>query len=407
MSSFRYNVSTPHPIMPTPTDTAKYEEEHFYVSIHSEDRNVLKFPNSGDFEIELPRDYYNVSKLNVSEMALPINIDTFNTIFNNVFLTFQINEPYNTANPPTPTDPFAVSSLQAIVFAGLNAYLGNDFLIKIEDGFYSVDQIATELTNKMNWAVTQYLEKYIDENDPLGLLRREFDDVGGYNEFVIVYNYVGQHLWFGNKSSGFIITNDSKFYTEQELYFNTLCVNSGRFPQFVNWGLPNNLGFTRRPVTSKASLNNGKDIRFFYGDVVTGDNGFWLTRNTDLPGCLPYYIETPLKINILGESHIYLLIDGWNNIDVTYPYNDDAYTRQTNETNGVVEYAFGKIPIGSTPVSLSYCGGFFNPKVFEPPVNKIRKVKVSFYYHSGLKVDFNNMPFSMTFDISCLRLKRS
>jgi len=406
MNSFRYNISTPHPIMPTPIDTAEYEEEHFYVSIHSEDRNVLKYPNSGDFEIEFPRDYYNVSKLNVSEMALPINIDTFSTLYNNVFLTFQINEPYNPADPPTPTDPFTIDPLQAMIFAGLNARVGTDFLIKIENGFYSVDQIATELTNKMNWEVTQYLESYIKENDPAQILYQKFEDAGGYTEFVVVYHYVSQHLWFGNKSSSFILTNNSDFYTQQELYFNTLCINSGRFPQYVNWGLPNNLGFTRTPITSKPSLNNGKDIRFFYGDVVAGDNGYWLTANTDLPGCLPWYIEAPLKINILGESYIYLLIDGWNNIDVTYPYNKDAYTDKTNETNGVVEYAYGKIPVGSTPVSLSYCSGFFNPKVFEPPINKIRKVKMSFYYHSGLKVDFNNMPFSITFDVVCSRLKR-
>jgi hypothetical protein len=405
MNTFRYNVSTPHPIMPTPTDTAQYEEEHFYVSIHSEDRNVLKYPNSGDFEIEFPRDYYNVSKLDVSELALPINIDTFSTLFNNVFLTFQINEPYNPANPPTPTAPFAVTGLQSIIFAGLNAYIGTDFLIKIEDGFYSVDQITTELTRKMNFAVTRYLEKYIRENN-LNLYE-EFKDSGGYNDFLVVYHYVSQRLWFGNTSSGFIITNDSDFYTKQELNFNSFCVNSGRFPQFVNWGLPNNLGFTRVPTVSRPSKNNGKDVRFYYGDVVSGDDGYWLTANTSVnPGCIPWYVEAPLKINILGEAYIYLLIDGWNNIDVTYPYNNDAYTRQTNETNGMVEYAYGKIPVGSTPVSLSYCSGFFNPKVFEPPVNKIRKVKVSFYYHSGIKVDFNNMPFSVTFDIVCSRLKR-
>ena len=406
MSTFRYNVSTPHPIMPTPTDTAKYEEEHYYVSVHSEDRNVLKYPNSGDFEIEFPRDYYNVSKLNVSEMALPINIDTFSTLFNNVFLTFQINEPYNPADPPTPTASFEITGLQSIIFAGLNAYIGTDFLIKIEDGFYSVDQIATELTRKMNFAVTEYLATYISENDPLGQLSEEFKDSGGYNDFLVVYHYVSQHLWFGNTSSGFIITNESDFYAKQELNFNSLCVNSGRFPQFVNWGLPNNLGFSRVSVSSRPSPNNGEDVRFYYGDVVSGDDGYWLTANTELPGCIPWYVEAPLKINILGEAYIYLLIDGWNNIDVTYPYNNDAYTRQTNETNGMVEYAYGKIPVGSTPVSLSYCSGFFNPKVFEPPVNKIRKVKVSFYYHSGIKVDFNNMPFSMTFDVVCSRLKR-
>ena len=405
-NTFRYNVSTTHPIMPTPTDTAQYEEQHFYVSVHSEDRNVLKYPNSAQFEIQLPRDYYNVSKLSVSEMALPINIDTFSQMYNNVFLTFQINAPYNPADPPNPVDPFPFSRLLTLIFSGLNEYRENDFLIQIENGFYSVDQIATELTNKMNWAVTQYLEKYILEQDPSGVLLEEFQTAGGYTEFVIVYNYVSQHLWFGNKSDGFILTNNSDFYINNELEFNSRCINAGRFPQYVNWGLPNNLGFTREPVTSRPSLNAGKDVRFFYGDVVTGDNGYWLSPNTDLPGCYAWYIEAPLKINILGEAYIYLLIDGWNNIDVTYPFNEDQYTMQTNQTNGAVEYAFGKIPVGSTPVSLSYCSGFFNPKVYDPPINKIRKVNISFYYHSGIKVDFNNMPFSITFDITCLTLNR-
>jgi len=404
-NNFRYNVSTTYPVMPTPTDTAQYEETHFYVSIHSEDRNVLKFPNSADFEIELPRDYYNVSKLNVSEMALPINIDTFSRLYNNVFLTFQINEPYNPGDPPTPTAPFPYSRLDTLVFTALNSHIGTDYVITIESGFYSVDQIATELTNKMNYEVTLSIKTYLLRLGEQTLLE-EFELLGGYTQFVVVYNYVSQHLWFGNRSSGFILTNESDFYKINEESFNARCINAGRFPQYVNWGLPNNLGFRRETAISRPSPNNGDDVRFYYGDVVPGDNGYWLTSDTAYPGSLPWYIEAPSKINILGEAYIYLLIDGWNNIDVTYPFNADSYTDQTNQTNGMVEYAFGKIPVGSTPVSLSYCSGFFNPKVFEPPINKVRKVRVAFYYHSGLKVDFNNMPFSMTFDISCLTLKR-
>ena len=396
-NTFNYNVSTTHPVMPTPHDTAQYEEVHHYISVHSEDRNVLKYPDSSSFEIELPRDYYNVKILNVSEMALPINIDTFNLQFNNVFLTFQIIEPYdpykNNLNDP----------LQQVIYTALTQHIGQDFLFRIEDGFYSVDQIATELTNKFNFAVSQYLEEYIRINAPFVLplfLENE------YTDFVIVYNYVGQYLWFGNRSSGFVITNDSPFYAEQELNFNSFCINEYRFPQYVNWGLPNNLGFTRLSEKSIMSPNQGKDVRFYYGDVVSGDNGFWLTPNPDLPGCNVYYVKPPGKINILGEAYIYMLVDGWNNIDVTYPYNNDEFTRNTNETNGACQYAFGKIPVASTPVALSYCGGFFNPRVMDPPINKIRRVRFAFYYHSGIRVSFNNMPFSITFDLTCLKLKK-
>jgi len=394
------NTFTNHPVMPTPTDTAEYNEVRYYVSVHSEDRNMIKYPNSSTFEIELPRDFYNVKTLNVSELALPINIDTFNELFGNVFMTFQIVNPYNPSvnTPPgTPVDP-----LQQAIYVALMEHSSEEYLIKIESGFYSVGQLATELTNKFNWAITVYLKQYISQNAPS--LLSSFTE---YSEFVIVYNYVSQYLWFGNKSSDFIITNESSFYTEQERWFNALCVNSKRFTQYTNWGLPNNLGFIKnKNEFAKPAAEDGSDVRFFYGDVVSGDDGYWLTPNSDLPGSVAYYVKAPLKINILGESYIYLLINGWNNIDMTYPFNDDEFTQKTNETNGAVEYAFGKIPVGSTPVALSYCSGFFNPKLFEPPLNRIRKLNIEFRYHNGLIVDFQNMPLSMTFEITCMDLKR-
>lgn len=400
MNSFISNTFTNHPVMPVPRDTAEYQEVKYYVSIHSEDRNILKYPNSSTFEIELPRDFYNVKTLNVSELALPINIDTFNELYNNVFMVFKIPKPYDPTDNLLPGE--SVDPLQKIIYNALISNSKNEYLIKIESGFYSVGQLATELTNKFNWVVTKYIKEYIAENAPN--LIPLFSE---YSEFVIVYNYVTQYMWFGNRSSSFEITNESSFYLEQELNFNALCVNAKRFTQYTNWGLPNNLGFIlKKNEYSKPAEADGADVRFFYGDVVPGDNGYWLTPNPDLTGAVAYYVQAPLKINILGESYIYLLINGWNNIDMTYPFNDDAFTQKTNVTNGAVEYAFGKIPIGSTPVALSYCSGFFNPKTFEPPLNSIRKLNIEFRYHNGLIVDFQNMPLSLTFEITCLDLKR-
>ena len=48
-----YDVTTNHPLIPSSQEYLHYKK---YVSIHSEDRDILKHPNSNQFEIELPED---------------------------------------------------------------------------------------------------------------------------------------------------------------------------------------------------------------------------------------------------------------------------------------------------------------------------------------------------------------
>lgn len=392
----RFNVENNHAIMPVNYDTSQYENVDYYCSIHSEDRNVLKYPNSGSFEIEFPRDYHNVSTLTISDMAMPIISDLFNVNNNNVYLAFTINKPYYPFN----ADGSYTNSLQYVIYQALVAHIEVGFTIQIENGTYSVDQMITELTRKMNEAVSYYLEEYIAEYQPT--LSSSFTS---YEEFVIVYNYINAYLWFGNRSSGFIIQNTSTIFREKEEASRDGCINRYKQREFVNWGLPSNLGFTREDSESIESTNAGKDVRFYYGDVTYGDNGYWLTPNSDLPGASCFYIQPPYKLNIFGDPYVYLYVDGWNTIDVTYPFFPNEYTSTSNATNGAVESAYGKISLGTTPVALTFVGGFFNPRVYNPPLNRVRTVKMSFRYHNGLPLDFGNMFFSMTFRFSCLRLK--
>ncbi len=212
----QFNVQNNHSIMPVNTDTSYYEQLDYYCSIHSEDRNVFKYPNSGSFEIEFPRDYNNVSTLTITDLAMPIISDLFNVVNNNVYLLFTINEPYNPIQP----DGSYSSSLQYVIYQALISNVETGFKIQIEDGTYSVDQIITELTRRMNEAVTNYLENYIATYQPD--LSSSFT---GYNEFVIAYNYVNAYLWFGNRSSGFIIQNSSSFFEQQSEVISTLCEN--------------------------------------------------------------------------------------------------------------------------------------------------------------------------------------
>ena len=394
MSNF--NVQNSHSIMPVNYNTSEYETVDYYCSVHSEDRNVFKYPNSGSFEIEFPRDYYNVSKLTITDLALPIISDVFNVTNNNVYLVFTINEPYNPIQP----DGSYASSLQYVIYQALVSNIDTGFTIQIEDGTYSVPQMVTELTRRMNEVVSEYLETYIATFQPT--LSSSFTS---YEEFVIAYNYVNAYLWFGNRSSGFEIQNNSTFFEKKEEETSNFCDNKFRQRTYVNWGLPSNLGFTREAAYSTKSTNGGKDVRYYYGDNISGDDGYWLTPNQSLPGASCFYIRPFYKLNIFGDPYVYLYIDGWNNIDVTYPFYPNEFTATSNVTSGAVESAYGKISLGTTPVALTFVGGFFNPREYNPPLNRVRNVKMSFRYHNGTALDFGNMFFSMTFKFSCSRLK--
>jgi len=50
------NLNTSHPLIPS---SQEYMIYYKYVSIHSEDRDILNYPNSSEFEIELPEDIVN------------------------------------------------------------------------------------------------------------------------------------------------------------------------------------------------------------------------------------------------------------------------------------------------------------------------------------------------------------
>ena len=59
----RFDLNNNHPIIP---NANQYYFEKKYVSIHSEDRDVIKYRNPSSFEIELPQDYLNVQSVRLS-----------------------------------------------------------------------------------------------------------------------------------------------------------------------------------------------------------------------------------------------------------------------------------------------------------------------------------------------------
>lgn len=415
------NTNQNHPLQQNSQNFLSYKK---YVSIHSEDRDAISYPSSCEFEIELPEDITNISTMKLCDWAFPSNYDTFSVLNSNVTMLFKFVDLYNPAKNGYDGDGVPVNKeLEDAIYDALAMY-NSVYTVVIEEGFYVPTSLAVEITNKFNDAVSKVIINYLNENNKFALLN-VFTRNGCYSRFAIVYNNVSQKIWFGNQSDSFEILNEDIFLTNSLVNERLLCKKT-QVPDFSNWGLPGNLGFTRCNVTSNTPLNLYTDcscnnviisnnyiacnnyIRFYYGDVLnTGDNGYWLTPATDpsgniLPGATVQFVECPHKINIFGPSYIYMEIFKYNCIDETQPYNISRFTLTTNETNGIVNSAFAKIPIVSTPTSQYYDGPSNSYKFFDPPVERIRRLKFRLRYHNGELVNFSNFEYSFTLEFSTL-----
>jgi hypothetical protein len=379
-----FNVNQTHPLIPNSQNYTYYQK---HVSIHSEDRDFIKFPNSSSFEIELPEDYLNVSMVRLVDWSFPANYSTFSPLTSNISMTFLINNPYN------PGEHAYSDPLQEAIFEALYDYSSNKYKIIISEGFYNPDQMATELTNRFNEAVNIVIKQYFIDHGYTTLLA-QFILNGGYTQFVIVYNSVGQKLWFGNKSSQFILTNSTSII--KDFFTDTIKCLTPQLPDFSSWGLPGYLGLDRCDIVSTTIADFVP--RFYYGDVYPGDNGYWLLP--DLPTAQVFFIESTYKINLFGVSYIYMEIDGLNCIDETSPYNISNFTLTTNKTNGIVNSSFAKIPIPTTPMSQWFDKEAQSYKLYLPPAERIRKLKIKLRYHNGQIVNFGVFNYSFTIEFS-------
>lgn len=398
-----YNVNTSHPLITNAQDYMYYKK---FVSIHSEDRDIIKYPNSAEFEIELPEDYLNVSSLQLVQWTFPANYNTFSVYNSNVLFTFKINNPYN---PSVPGDYYYR------IYEALFINQQNLYTFTIEEGFYNPTQMCVELTNKFNNAVSEYIRTYFTDKGWTDTLN-EFNLNGGYNRFVIVYNSVSLKIWFGNNSDGFILTNTNSVMLNN--IDSNECDQSKRMlPNSTNWGLPGYIGLPRYDSpsisSSEASIltpsnpstcsyNNITVPRFYYGDVFPGDDGFWLIPNTDLSVSNVYWVESYYKINLMGDAFLYMELFGQNCIDETQPFNISTFTATTNQTNGVVNSAFAKLPIPSTPISQWFDRESRPYKYYYPPAERIRKFKIKIRYHNGQLATFGNFNFSFMIELTLL-----
>lgn len=339
------------------------------VTIHSTDRDIRKWPFSNHFEVQLPESINNVQSMRLVEACMPSNYYTFSNELQNTKFQFsflQVNASWSS------------SAIPAIFGVLSNAPA---FLITIDEGFYRPEQIADEITNKMNQAITDYLAAN-------GITFT-------YDKFIVKNNEVGMKLYFGNTIDKFVLQFDVR-----QSYSLSQCEQANAWDRYSQWGLGFNLGFNKK---SYSSIQSNIPLKFDYNGVPSE---VWLAKSTSPASTSVWYVEAEQVYKLLGENTIYVELEKFNSIDELKPYSESTNSTYNNDYNGIVNAAFAKIPVTIIPygqVFDSRNGFLQNLTHFDPPVERVQKLKFKFRTHSGSLIDFQDFPFNFTIEFNCLR----
>lgn len=365
MDMNRMPQSHPHPPSLIPKGNSYFLDRRL-VSIHSEDRDTAKWPESNHFEVELPESMKNVESIRLVNTSFPTNQYVFSHIYKNTRLLFTItmdstDEAYST---------WLTVSNEIITAT-------------IEEGFYTPQQLCNELVAKMNTAVQELMFA------SSGMLNPNYT----YTQFSCYYHQVKHKILFGNKRDDFSL----EFAVKPDYSDMATCKTYDVWNQTTRWSIGSYLGFDKIGYDAGAHTE-GEALRIDYADEV------WMTPAD--AGDSVYSVEPPDCINLFGENQMYMELDKYNQLDELLPYPVNTNAMYNARYGGRVDSAFAKIPLIQMPhaqifdsVNTSLTG----MSVFYQPLEQISKVKMTFRYHDGRRVDFRNMPFSFILEFNCLR----
>jgi hypothetical protein len=378
----KYVLKNDHPLIPR---EQTFSVNRKLITVHSEDRDINKWPNANQFELQLPQTYTSVETIALVEYSFPTYYYTISNESQNTQITFSA---YILTAGYGQTDPITII---------------------IEPGFYSPTQLAAEMQNQLNLAV-----------------RALSPALSAYDNFRVFYDEVRQRLLFGNKEDAFtFIYSAPESYDDAPCY--APCIYGAQTPspsatirwnQYTNWGLGYNLGFVKClpsecgnvisanqavavPVTSIQRVNYVINPNASSAPYPVGYE--WLTVALGGTG---YVLVPPNPPSLTGASDMYVEIDRYNYLDEMQPYSAHTNNSRNNDYNGIVNAAFAKIPLRVKPTkivsALEYMYGD-EPQdtsqgfsTFFPPLDKLSKLKFKFRYHDGTLVNFGGQNFSFT-----------
>ena len=325
------------------------------LSIHSEDRDIVKWPDPTHFEITAPVEYKNVVSLRLNDVELPTSFYNFNESNQNTKLSFKVIPNYVATIPNFPN--WATDASSQLI--ALQLYNSSLFTITIPSGSYNYEQLANELTAQLNDTISNFI----------GI---------PYTNFQVKYNTISMKMIFLNTNDNFEFN-----FTNPELY-DTTHINC--YDNYTNWGLGNNLGFKKRQYTGTLVPKLS----------MTWDNSTALTN--------VYWLEPPHTVDLFGDSHVYMELMYYNSMDEILPYAEKSNASNNAKFGGKHNSAFAKLPLFARHIELSnkdtYLSNIF---LSDPPLERIQKFKIKLRYHDGRPIDFNNNNFDFTIEIIMLK----
>lgn len=171
-------------------------------------------------------------------------------------------------------------------------------------------------------------------------------------------------------------TSFSLKFFDNNITYNSIsnCINKV-YQQHSNWGLGAILGFDNKNfVTSRQNSSNNSSF-----SIIPSN-----------------------KLNLNFNQYIYLEIDKYNTCDEIKPFINDRFS---NSNIGLVNSYFCKIPIKFKSDDILYCyeNLIDSLSYYQPPIEKISKLKFKFRYHNGILIDLGNYNISCTLEINQIR----
>lgn len=426
-----------HPIIERKND---YLLNRKLFSIHSEDIDYSKWPNSSEFQIQCPQSYKNVQSIRLVEINFPTNYyNISNKLQNNKFRIIAISQDCSNGHPSYIDD-----ILEEIIVNGddfdidtFDCSLSNPcyqkMTITIPDGYYTNKYLAKTIAFHLNQLTQSAASKC--------------GDLSWNPQFYwnAIYDEVRQKILIGNNGNLFFVLDNSYIHnydiscniTSQEKYFN----------RHNKFSLLSCMGYNeKKQYSSQLSTTNLYKEYEYLTTLTPSDfsSNIWIES---IDGSNVYSIESPSTVNLTGETVMYMELDYFNSYDELIPWPDTSGNTQcypqcarsansvknnhknTNPTfpgrkgppypsgyppgptepkyiahRGVgINSAFAKIPINnnvSAQFFTSINDGLFNMTQYSPPIERISKLKFKFRYHDGTLVDFNNKNFNFTLEIN-------
>tara|TARA_B100000902_G_scaffold292440_1_gene278834 strand:- start:8140 stop:9114 length:975 start_codon:yes stop_codon:yes gene_type:complete len=227
-------------------------------------------------------------------------------------------------------------------------------LITLENGFYNNQELAMCLQNNIKNFIT---------------------------DISVNFNTLNKKMYFNSNE------NFSFIFKDNDLSYNITCNNNYNdiFKQHSDWGLGFILGFDKNSIASEVI----DKLNFNHNNII-------ITNNTN------QLIKSTKKVNLSYYEFLYLEIDRFNTSDEIIPYINN---HNTNINTGKPNAFFAKIP----NVFNNFDNGFINLdnihsfSYYQPPIEKISKLKFKLRYHNGMLVDLDNYNVSFTLEINQIR----